>query len=53
LGIYKFGGIKIYNRLAQKELTFNELPGVVIVGEEDTTKLAESLQKEEYQESLI
>jgi len=53
LGIYKFGGVKIYNRLAQKELTFNELPGVVIIGEEDNTKLVESLQKEEYQESLI
>jgi len=52
LGIYKFGGLKIYNRLAQKELTFNELPGVTIQGEEDSTKL-EALVQPQYEESLL
>jgi len=52
LGIYKFGGLKIYNRLAQKELTFNELPGVTIQGEEDTIKF-EAAPQPQYEESLI
>jgi hypothetical protein len=34
LGIYKIQGLRIFNKLNQKEVTFNELPGIIIEEQE-------------------